>query len=146
MYDVQAIDNNQIWNIFDQTSIGLTRYLEIFFIFIQKLSLVLLLFIFTNFLRLSFLFKNVFFILNTLILSFLSNYISGVDLLSFRELPVILLSILFLLSLKYNNNFFILFLISLLSITSMFWGIDRGLVCNFLILIILFYLLYKSIL
>ena len=138
----ETISSRLIWDIFDQISIGLTRYLEIFLIFIQKLSLVLLLFIFTNFLRLSPLFKNIFFISNTLILSFLSNYISGVDLLSFRELPIILLSILFLLSIKYNNNFFILFFISLLSIGSMLWGIDRGLVCNFLILSILLYLLF----
>jgi len=138
----ETLSSKIIWNTFDHISIGLTRYLEILFILIQKILLVLLLFIFTNFLKLSSLNKNIFFIFNTLILSFLSNYISGIDLISYRELPVILLSILFLLSLKYNNNFFVLFLISLLSISSMFWGIDRGLVCNFLILIIMFYLLF----
>ena len=138
----ETLSSKLIWKIFDQISIGLTRYLEIFFIFIQKISLVLLLFIFTNFLKLISFNKSIFFIFNSLILSILSNYLSGVDLISYRELPVILLSILFLLSLKYNNNFFVLFLISLLSISSMFWGIDRGLVCNFLILIIMFYLLF----
>lgn len=137
----ETLSSKIIWNTFDHISIGLTRYLEILFILIQKILLVLLLFIFTNFLKLSSLNKNIFFIFNTFILTFLSNYISGVGLLSYRELPVIALSILFLLSLKTNNNFLFLFLISLLSICSMFWGVDRGLVCNFLILVIISYFL-----
>ena len=137
----ETLSSKIIWNTFDHISIGLTRYLEILFILIQKILLVLFLFIFTNFLKLSSLNKNIFFIFNTFIITFLSNYIVGVDLLSYRELPVIALSILFLLSLKTNNDLLFLFLISLLSICSMFWGVDRGLVCNFLILIIIFYLL-----
>jgi len=137
----ETLSSKIIWNTFDHISIGLSRYLEILFILVQKISLVLLLFLLTNFLRLSSLNKNIFFIFNVFVISFLSNYISGVDLLSYRELPIILLSILFLLSLKNNNNFIIIFLISLLSIISMFWGVDRGLVCNFLILVIIFYLL-----
>ena len=137
----ETLSSKIIWNTFDYISIGLTRYLEILFILTQKILLVLLLFIFTNFLKLNFLYKNIFFIFNTFIVSFLSNYISGVDLLSYRELPIIVLSILFLLSLKNNNNLIIIFLISLLSISSMFWGIDRGLICNFLIFVIIFYLL-----
>ena len=137
----EILSSKIIWNIFDHISIGLTRYLEILFILIQKILLVLLLFIFTNFLKLSFLYKIVFFIFNTFVISFLSNYVSGIDLLSYRELPIIVLSILFLLSLKNNNNFFILFLISLLSLGSMLWGIDRGLICNFLILVIISYFL-----
>lgn len=137
----EILSSKIIWNLFDHISIGLTRYLEILFILIQKISLVLLLFLFTNFLKLSFLYKIIFFIFNTFIISFLSNYISGIDLLNYRELPIIVLSILFLLSLKTNNNFFFLFLISFLSISSMLWGIDRGLICNFLILVIISYFL-----
>ena len=137
----ETISSKLIWSIFDHVSIGLTRYLEIIFILIQKIALVLLLFILTNFLKLNLLNKNIFFIFNIFIISILSNYITGVDLLSYRELPIIVLSILFLLFLKNNNNLLILFLISLLSISSMFWGVDRGLVCNLLILTIIFYLL-----
>ena len=137
----ETVSSKLIWNLFNQTSIGLTRYLEISFIFFQKISLVFLVFILTNILKLDYLNKNIFFIFNSLILNYLSNYTTGVDLISYRELPVIFLSILFLISLKNNNSFITLFFISLLSITSMFWGIDRGIVCNFLIVIIIFYLL-----
>ena len=47
----EILSSKIIWNIFDHISIGLTRYLEILFILIQKILLVLLLFIFTNFLK-----------------------------------------------------------------------------------------------
>tara|TARA_A100001011_G_scaffold171054_1_gene179917 strand:- start:3103 stop:4146 length:1044 start_codon:yes stop_codon:yes gene_type:complete len=42
---------------------------------------------------------------------------------------------------RNNFNKIVLLLISLLSITSLFWGVDRGVVCNLLIVIILIHLL-----
>ena len=49
-----------------------------------------------------------------------------------------------MLLLKFKNNFIIIFSISIVSVLSMLWGIDRGLICNLLILMILFYFLLSK--
>ena len=77
-----------------------------------------------------------------LILNYLINYVPGIDLISYRELPIIFLSILFLFLMRNNFNIIVLLFISFLSVTSLFWGVDRGIVCNLLILIILIHLLF----
>tara|TARA_Y200000002_G_C22668783_1_gene659076 strand:- start:565 stop:2361 length:1797 start_codon:yes stop_codon:yes gene_type:complete len=136
----ETLSSKFFWQIFNQVSIGITRYSELFYIFLLKISLVFFIFFLSNFLKLNSYSKNIFFILNALILNYLINYIPGIDLISYRELPIILLSILFLFLIRNNHNIIVLFLISLLSVTSLFWGIDRGLVCNLLISIILIYL------
>ena len=136
----ETLSSKFIWNIFDHVSIGLMRYTEIILILLVKISLIIFTFIFTSFLNLSTFYKNTFFIFNSILLNLLINYIPGVDLISYRELPIIGLSILFLIFLK-NEKTFILFLISLLSVSSLIWGVDRGIVCNILIIIILIYLI-----
>ncbi len=137
----ETLSSKFIWNIFGETSIGLTRYSELFYIFVFKISLIFLIFFLSNFLKLNSYYKNIFFILNSLILNYLINYLPGIDLISYRELPIIFLSILFLFLMRNNFNMIILLFISLLSVTSLFWGIDRGIVCNLLIFIILIHLL-----
>ena len=137
----ETLSSKFVWNIFDQISIGLTRYSELFYIFVFKISLIFLIFFLSNFLKLNSFYKNVFFILNALILNYLINYVPGIDLISYRELPIIFLTILFLFLMRNNFNKIFLLLISLLSITSLFWGVDRGIVCNLLIVIILIHLL-----
>ena len=137
----ETLSSKFVWNIFDQISIGLTRYSELFYIFVFKISLIFLIFFLSNFLKLNSFYKNVFFILNALILNYLINYVPGIDLISYRELPIIFLTILFLFLMRNNFNKIVLLLISLLSITSLFWGVDRGIVCNLLIVIILIHLL-----
>ena len=137
----ETLSSKFVWNIFDQISIGLTRYSELFYIFVFKMSLIFLIFFLSNFLKLNSFYKNVFFILNALILNYLINYVPGIDLISYRELPIIFLTILFLFLMRNNFNKIVLLLISLLSITSLFWGVDRGIVCNLLIVIILIHLL-----
>ena len=136
----ETLSSKFFWQIFDHVSVGVTRYSELFYILLFKISLVFLVFFLSNFLKLNSFNKNIFFISNALILNYLINYIPGIDLISYRELPIILLSILFLFLLRNNYNTIVLLLISLLSVTSLFWGIDRGLVCNLLILIILIHL------
>ena len=121
-------------------SIGLIRFTELFLIFVLKILLILFLTFLSNFLKLSNFYKIIFIIINVLFFSFLIDYNPGVDLISSREIPILTLLILFLSLLYNNNNLFVLFLIALLSTSSMIWAIDRGLVCNFLILCILIYL------
>ena len=136
----ETLSSKFIWNIFDQVSIGLMRYTEIILILSVKISLIIFIYLLTNFLNLNTFYKNIFFVLNAFLLNLLINYIPGIDLISFRELPIIILSILFLILIKNNNNLFILLLTSLLSTSSLLWGIDRGVVCNLLITFILIHL------
>ena len=136
----EILSSKIIWKIFDHTSIGLIRFTELFLIFVLKILLILFLTFLSNFLKLSNFYKIIFIIINVLFFSFLIDYNPGVDLISSREIPILTLLILFLSLLYNNNNLFVLFLIALLSTSSMIWAIDRGLVCNFLILCILIYL------
>ena len=136
----ETLSSKFFWQIFDHVSVGVTRYSELFYILLFKISLVFLVFFLSNFLKLNSFNKNIFFISNALILNYLINYIPGIDLISYRELPIIILSILFLFLIRNNYNTIVLLLISLLSVTSLFWGIDRGLICNILISIILIHL------
>ncbi len=136
----EILSSKYTWQIFDHTSVGLIRFTEIFLILTIKLLLTLFLFCLSNFLKLTDFNKIIFVIINVLFFSFLINYDPGVDLISSREIPIIILLVLFILLLRNNNNLFYLFLISLLSTSSMIWAIDRGLVCNLLILCILIYL------
>ena len=136
----EILSSKITWKIFDHTSIGLIRFTELFLIFVLKILLILFLTFLSNFLKLSNFYKIIFIIINVLFFSFLIDYNPGVDLISSREIPILTLLILFLSLLYNNNNLFVLFLIALLSTSSMIWAIDRGLVCNFLILCILIYL------
>jgi hypothetical protein len=130
-----------IWSIFDNQSIGLFRYFVIFLTLISKALLILLVFKVSKFLNLSSLYKNVFFIFNSILVLGLIDYnFSNSDLLTYREIPVIIVSILFIefLQNKKLKNY-ILISFGFISPVSIFWGVDRGLVTNLLILIIVIY-------
>ena len=141
----ETLSSSLTWQLFDHVSIGLARYAEIFYIFILKILLIILSLLITKLTTLTSNYKYLFFIINSLVLVSLSDYnTASVDLITFREIPTIILLILFILSILKNNNFFILFLISSVSLLSMLWGIDRGLVCNLLIFIILLDLIFQK--
>ncbi len=141
----ETLSTKIIWSLFNNVTIGLARFTEIFYILLLKISLIYLSFIFTKFLRLNSLYKNSFFLLNGLIFLSLSDYnIATVDLISFREIPIIIFFILFIHYLISSYQKTILFLISILSILSLLWSIDRGLICNLLIILISLYLLVTS--
>ena len=138
----ETLSSNLIWKIIDHVSIGSARYVELIYILILKTLLITFLFNLLYFLKLSDFYKSIFLLSNIILINKLTDYnLSTTDLLSFREIPVIILAIFFVLSLRFKNNFIILFLISVVSVLSMLWGIDRGLICNLLILIILIQLM-----
>lgn len=141
----ETISSKLLWKIFGSYTIGSIRYGELIYIFITKLLLILLVYNFTFFLKLKFYFRIFFFIFIGLLSNKLIDYnLTTVDLISYRDIPVILIAILFTSTLRFNNNFIFLILISLLSPLSMIWGIDRGLVCNILIITILLNLLFHK--
>ena len=139
----ETLSSKFIWSFFDLESIGLSRYPPIFFTLVIKFLFIILLFKITKFLDLNTFYKNIFFIISSFIsLTFLDYDIPSVDIISYREIPVIMISILFvdyLQSIKWKK--YILILLALVAVTSMFWSIDRGLVCNLLILSIIFFLI-----
>ena len=95
----ETLSSKLIWNLFDQISIGLMRFAEIFYILICKILLVLIIFKIAQFSKLKSHYKNLFFIICSLILTQkLFDYNierNDAEYLLFRELPILLLCYLF---------------------------------------------------
>ena len=143
----ETLSSNIIWNLFEVETIGLKRIMDIFLIFILKILLVVLSLKITNFLKLQIFYKNIFFILTTIIfLSIIDYDIASVDHSGSREIPIIL-SLIFIATFFQSKKVsrIILFIFGFLSITALFWGIDRGLVVNLIIIsFLLFFLIRKN--
>ena len=142
----ETILNKLIWDLFNVESIGLKRFTDISLIFIFKTLLIIFSFQITNFFKLNSIYKNIFFIFNSFVFLSTINYnILSVDNLGAREIPVLLTLMLLthtFQSKSFNNT--IILIIGFLSITSLFWGVDRGLVINFIILCFLFFLIIRK--
>ena len=137
----ETLSSSIFWNLFDHVSIGLARYADIVYILIFKISFIFFIFLLAEVTKLEIKKKIIFFIFNSIIFINLIDYdLSNVDNIGYRELPIIAVLILFTLLLIKTKNKINIFFISILSPISMFWGVDRGLVCNILILIIFGYL------
>ncbi len=131
------------WNFFDIISVGAARFVEIFLVLINKILLTIFAFQISKNSELKIILKCLFFLCNFIIFQNLINYNLGeVDLLTFRELPILLLLVVFPYIIKKNqsSHIFIIF-IGILSLPTLFWGLDRGIVFNILILLIVFYLI-----
>jgi len=141
----EILSSKIIWKLLDHVSIGSVRFFDLFLILILKLLLLTLLYQIVHFLKINVFYQKLFLIFNIFFINQVIDYdLTNVSLISFREIPIILLAIFFILMLRVKNNSIILVLISLLSISSALWGVDRGLVCNFLILMILFYFIFSK--
>ena len=133
----ETLSTKLIWHLFDHISIGLARYAEIFYILCLKISLIFLSYLVAIQTSLKPILKNFFFVISSSIFINIADYnITSTDLINFRDIPIIFITILFILSQLKNNSVFIIILIASLSVFSMLWGIDRGFVSNFLILIL----------
>ena len=138
----ETLSSSTFWKFFDHMSIGLARFAEIIYIFIFKILFILFIYLLTKLSKLELKKKIIFFCFNSIIFTTLIDYdINTIDNISFREIPIIILLILFTLLLNTQNTKIYIFFISILSPISIFWGVDRGLICNILILIVLGYLL-----
>ncbi len=137
----ETLSSSFFWKFFDQISIGLSRFADVFYTFVFKLLFVSLLYYLAKLTKLDNSKQIFFFLLNSALIIFLVDYdVGNIDSISFREIPIILLTFFFSLILSNNKILFSIFCISVLSVVSMLWGVDRGLVCNILILIIFFHL------
>ena len=138
----ETISAKILWYIFDSQTIGLKRITDIFLIFSLKFLLIFLSLRITKFLKVEEFYKNIFFILNSLIfLSVIDYNIASVDHLVAREIPIIFSLILF--SFFFENKKLhvpILLMFGFLSISTLLWGIDRGLVMNLILISFLIFL------
>ncbi len=135
-----------IWEIFNQESVGLLRFLDILFVFITKLILIFLSFEISKNTNFNSFFKSIFFIFLSIIILSLVNYNSNVDLIKFREIPILLTLLFFIRSLKNGNQLYLPYIIiGFLSVATFFWSIDRALVLNlFVIFIVIFLIINKN--
>lgn len=137
----ETISSSLFWKFFDHISIGLSRFSLLFYTFVFKMLFVSLIYYLAKLTKLDNSKQIFFFLLNSTLIILLVDYdIGNVDVISFREIPTILLIFFFSLVVSNNKTLFSLFSISVLSVVSMLWGVDRGIVCNILIILILFYL------
>jgi len=140
----ETLGSKLAWKLFHNETIGSMRTLDLLYIFITKILLVFLTLEITKYINLNYLYKVIFFLLSSLILlSFINYNLNSIDVISFREIPIILSLILFIkaFDVECNINYF---LIGFLSVFTFFWSVDRGLVLIFFILFIFFILIYNK--
>ena len=137
----ETLSSSIFWSLFDHISIGLGRFAEITYIFIFKILFIFLIYQIAKLTQLDLIKKIIFFIFNSVVFISLIDYnIISTDNFSYRELPIILILLLFTFLISKENKLIYILSISILSPLSMFWGVDRGLISNILIFFILIYL------
>ena len=137
----ETLSSSIFWKFFDHISIGIARYTDILYTLIFKLLSIFFIYFLTKLTNLDQNKKIIFFLINSLFFVSLLNYeVANVGSISFREIPIILLLILFIFLISKKNSLLPIIFISVLTLLSMFWGIDRGLIYNILTLLIFLYL------
>ena len=134
-----------IWEIFDNISIGSIRFFRLFLIFILKILLVALSYQIAKSTNLKGFFKNIYFILISFISIGLINYLFEGGHLVYREIPVLItLIIFFQFILGGSKSRYLILLFGPISCFSIFYSLDRGIVCNLFIIVFLIYLLINK--
>ena len=141
----ETISSNLIWKFLDQLSIGSTRYLNLIYILILKLILVIIFYQITILSKLKDSLQLLFnFLLNLSGLQ-LINYTGGVDNFIWREIfPLLTLLIFLQIFLKPNLKNYLVIFAGPISVLSIFWSVDRGIVCNLVLIVLVVYLLIKK--
>ncbi len=137
---------NFAWKFFNNVSIGSFRFFDTVLILIFKITLTYLSFIISKLSNFKIELKYLNFILLFIVTVNLADYqLASADLLNLRDLAVLFTSIIILkIILNKNVPYFLITLLGLISILSFFWAIDRGLVCNLLIIFSLLFFLLKN--
>ena len=154
----EVLGPKYIWKLFNQESIGLLRFLDIFCVFLTKFILIFLSLELSKNTNFNPFFKSIFFIFLTIIFLVCTNYTSSynngdgvsANLIKFREIPVLLTLLVFIKSLKNIYQIHTPYiLIGFLTVFTFFWSIDRAIVLNLLVLFIIIFLIinksYKNI-
>ena len=141
----ETISSNLIWKFFDQLSIGSTRYLNLIYILLLKLILIIIFYQITILSKLKYSSQLCFNFLINLSGFQLINYIGGVDNFIWREIFPLLTLLFFLqIFLRPDLKKFIVVFAGPISALSIFWSVDRGIVCNLVLVVLMVYLLIKK--
>lgn len=149
----EVLGPKYIWKLFNQESIGLLRFLDIFCVFLTKFILIFLSLELSKNTNLNPFFKSIFFVFLTIIFLACTNYTSSynngdgvsANLIKFREIPVLLTVLLFIKSLKNIDQIYTSYIfIGFLTVFTFFWSIDRAIVLNLLVLFISIFLIINK--
>ena len=135
-----------IWKILDHQSIGSMRYLHLSYILVFKVLLIILIYFITKNISLENSLRILFFFIISLISINLIDYnLNSGNSFSYRDLPVICCLILFLKYLENPKDSHLpLIMIGFLSVFTFFWSIDRAIVINFLITLMIIHILINK--
>ena len=141
----ETISSNLIWKFLDQLSIGSTRYLNLIYILILKLILVVIFYQITILSKLKESLQLFFYFLLNCSGFQLINYTGGVDNLIWREIfPLLTLLIFLQIFIKPNLKNYLVIFSGPISALSIFWSVDRGIVCNLMLIFLIGYLLINK--
>ena len=140
---------NIMWKIFNVESIGAYRLFPGFLAILVKFFSLYFVFQLTKIVSLKGSFKIIFFILFSFLILSMSDFdslLSGYNLISFRDLYLILfLILLFNIIVLEKNNYFNIFLISIIPSLTMLLHTDIGIYLNFALIFLMIYLyLFKK--
>lgn len=140
----ETLGTKFIWELFDKQTIGSMIFLDLIYSFITQLLIIYLILLLVNNLNFNLNYKIIFFLISSLTLLSANDYNQdSSDIISFREIPIILCLIFFLKSIFTGKNIYY-FLIGFLTLFVFFWSIDRGVVLILFIIFILFILLISK--
>ncbi len=140
----ETIGTKFAWKLFQNETIGSMKVLDIFYILITKILLVFLAFEITKYIQLNYHYKILYFLLTSFFLYSLIDYnLNSIDVISFREIPIILSLILFIKTYDSESILNYIF-IGILSVLTFFWSVDRALVLSLFILFIIFIQIYNK--
>ncbi len=141
-YEVLA--NKFLWDVFEITSIGLIKFTNLFYILTTKLVIVFLTLEVIKKIDLPFFLKQILFlILNLIFLNFIDYNLNSSEILTFREIPILLALLLFFNSINTNKVHNYIF-IGVISALTFFWSVDRAIVLNFFLLFVIIYLIFNK--
>ena len=142
----ETIISKLAWGFFNNISLGSVRLFDILLIFIFKIILCYLSYYITCKTELKKNFQYIFFIILSLFTVNLIDYeFPTSDLINLRDVIVIIALILSLkILLSDEKTLFPILILGFMSIFSLLWSLDRGIVCNLLILFSIFYLVINK--
>ena len=145
---VEILNTRLIWEIFNHESIGLMRYAIMIYILFCKFVLVAIAYKITLFSKFNFFYKEIFFVVLSVIFISLINYNGdrfGYGNIIFRELPILIFTLIFFDYLIDKTKFTkLLIILAPFSVLSVMLSLDRGLVYNILLIFFFLFLIINK--
>lgn len=130
------------WKVFGIETIGLTRFIVLFFILLNKILILLITYRITLTINLEKNQKILFYLISSLSLLTFTSYMSPIFFL--RSFLLLLFGVLILNFFIVNRKKINLFLIGCLSSLSMFWYVDIGIYINVILILALFFFIIRK--